>query len=150
MVASTRAIFKRRGSILPTAIILKADKSSIILSTEFKGDTDKFIFDKRIKEACKNADVIAVLFFSEAWTKAINKGEESEYLNPNGSVKAPIRDMYGKKECIIFNFETKLFAQSSFIEIIREGDTVTLMEEKTGGTGSGRFHDLLVMPLNKN
>ena len=152
MIGGTRTIFAKSGFVAPVAIILKSDTTSMVIGTEFTNDADKDRFAETIKKVCKDNKVVAILFISEAYTKAVENGKDSEFINENGTLKKPVREMEGRKECIVIKFETKLFAESSMIEIVRStgGEPMLMEEEKGGRTISGRFCDLLVNPISKN
>jgi hypothetical protein len=94
---------------------------------------------------------VAVLFISEAWSVGFKSEDRSKYVDEKGSLKKGLKDVEGRKECIVFTFETKLLSETITIEIDRSlGEPKLLEGQSRGMTEGGRFHELLTMPITNN
>jgi len=151
IIKSTREIFKIQGQLHPIAFLLRADRKCMVVGADFHNHEDKDRYLEKIKEICKDNNVIAVLFINEAWGASIKEKDKGGLLNEDGSLKMRVRDMENSKEMIVIVFETKLLSQTSTIEIDRSKGEAVLLEEEMGGiTIGGRFHDILTMPIGSN
>lgn len=101
-----------------------------------------------IKKICSAQPIIALMFASEAWMaqRAVDQKQEVERIKREG-----VSNQSDRRECVIVNQETHFWSESSFYELVEDGEKRGIGELIMSSRDmEGRFCGLLFSPKFKN
>lgn len=145
MVESVKKNYLNDGFLHAVAILRGEDKIYVV-GCPFSNQTEKELCADALKQMVFQYKADAIIFAHEGYMASVPIHEKHKIINEDGTKIKPIKDVEGRKECIVIAFETKS-GESEAIIIEIENQKLGKEERIKDKKNEGLFGNFFATPV---